>query len=449
MNAGDSQQRVLTVSDLTLLIRDQLEQGIPDLWVEGEVSNLRTPGSGHLYFTLKDQRTQVRAVLFRGNAHRLRFDLREGMQVLVRGRVTVYEPRGEYQLILDYLEPKGIGALQIEFEQRKEKLAGEGLFDEDRKRPLPMLPRRIGIVTSSSGAALRDILSVLNRRCPILGVVIFPVPVQGEGAAEKIAEGIQSLNATGLVDVMIVGRGGGSWEDLWCFNEEIVVRAIAESSTPVVSAVGHEIDFTLADLAADCRAPTPSAAAEIVGPELRVVTENLLDLWLRLERIMQGRIAHLRDQALGLPRAMPLIRVRLLRHAQHVDELFGGLGQSFRYRLSQVRQQAVAHRHSLGLANPSFRIRSAVTLLQQLGKRMVQGTLGRLQVNRQQVMNQMTMLDSLSPLAVLQRGYSLVQTVPRGRIVRDAREVSVDEDVSARLAKGRLLCRVKEVLSDP
>jgi len=233
----EHRQRILTVSELTLLVRDRLEQSFPDIWVEGEVSNLRTPSSGHLYFTLKDQSSQIRAVLFKTGVRRLQFALREGLQVIVRGQLTVYEPRGEYQVVLDYLEPKGIGALQLAFEQLKEKLAGEGLFDPARKRPLPFLPRRVGVVTSLSGAAIRDILAVLERRCPILSVLIYPVPVQGEGAAPLIAEAIRALGASGEVDVMIVGRGGGSLEDLWCFNEEIVVRAIADSAVPVVTGV--------------------------------------------------------------------------------------------------------------------------------------------------------------------------------------------------------------------
>ncbi|MFM8552617.1 MAG: exodeoxyribonuclease VII large subunit, partial [Nitrospiraceae bacterium] len=283
MRAGAQPQRILTVSELTLLVRDRLEQAFPDVWIEGEVSTLRSPASGHFYFTLKDAQCQIRAVLFRNQAQRLRFALREGLQVVVRGRVTVYEPRGEYQLVLDYLEPKGVGALQLALEQLKERLALEGLFDEARKRPLPFLPRRVGLVTSLSGAAVRDMLVVLGRRCPSLDVVICPVPVQGEGAAPKIAAAIRTLSASGKVDVMIVGRGGGSLEDLWCFNEEVVVRAIVASRVPVVSAVGHETDVTLADFAADYRAPTPSAAAEAVAPVLADLIRSVADLRARLE----------------------------------------------------------------------------------------------------------------------------------------------------------------------
>jgi exodeoxyribonuclease VII large subunit len=281
-------RRIFTISELTLLIRNQLEQGFSGIWVEGEVSNLRAPASGHVYFTLKDQTSQIRAVLFRAGAQRLRFSLREGLHVIVQGRLTVYEPRGEYQAVVDYLEPKGIGALQIALEQLKEKLAREGLFDLVRKRPLPLLPRRVGLVTSLSGAAIRDMLSILQRRCPYLSILIVPVPVQGMGAALQIASAVRELGSSGKVDVMIVGRGGGSLEDLWPFNEEAVVRAIAESAVPVVSAVGHEIDHTLADLAADYRAPTLSAAAEAVAPIVEDLLGMLRELW------------HVRKEAYGL-----------------------------------------------------------------------------------------------------------------------------------------------------
>ena len=244
-------KQVLTVSALTGLIRTSIESGFCDVWLEGEISNLRMPGSGHVYCTLKDESSQIRAVLFRSNALRVRFTLREGMCVVVRGRLTVYEPRGEYQIVLETVEPKGIGALQLAFEQLKERLAAEGLFDAGRKKPLPTFPQTIGVVTSPTGAAIRDIFSVLRRRWPTLHIIFVPVPVQGVGAAQQIADALALLNEQGAAEVIIVGRGGGSLEDLWSFNEEVVVRAIADSRIPVVSAVGHEIDMTLTDFAAD------------------------------------------------------------------------------------------------------------------------------------------------------------------------------------------------------
>jgi len=446
---GAHPRQILTVSELTLLVRDRLEQSFPDIWVEGEVSNLRTPSSGHLYFTLKDQSSQIRAVLFRAGAQRLRFALQEGLQVIVRGRLTVYEPRGEYQVVLDYLEPKGIGALQIAFEQLKEKLAREGLFDQSRKRPLPFLPRRVGLVTSESGAAIHDILTVLRRRCPILGVLIYPVPVQGEGAAPRIAGAIRALGASGAVDVMIVGRGGGSLEDLWCFNDEVVVRAIADSAVPVVSAVGHEIDFTLADFAADYRAPTPSAAAEAVAPVLDDLVRALLDAGVRQERAIQMQLTLARHRAQDRSGALPGLMLRVQRHAQHLDDLAGRLGSSVKESLVTLQQRLTACRHALGMYSPLARVKRALVLVPQLMKRVEQRMLAVLAFRRQLVRSLAATLDSLSPLAILARGYSIVQTVPGGAIVKRARDVSVGDEVRARLAEGQLLCDVREILSDP
>lgn len=424
----DRPQRILTVSALTTLVRDRLEKDFSDLWVEGEVSNLRAPASGHLYFTLKDATSQIRVVLFRAGALRLRFALKEGLQLVVRGRMTVYEPRGEYQLILDYLEPKGVGALQLAFEQLKARLAGEGLFDPARKRPLPFLPRRVGIVTSLSGAAIRDMLVVLRRRCPVLGVVVVPVPVQGEGAGPEIAAAIRRLSASGLVDVMIVGRGGGSLEDLWCFNDEAVVRAIAASKVPVVSAVGHEIDVTLADFAADHRAPTPSAAAEAVAPVLSELVGALEDGWERMARAVKSRL--------------------LERAAQRVDEITARTTHAMQALLSTLQRQVSEHRRGLQAVSPVERVRAASVLLPQLTKRVGQGMAVLLAVKRQALRATGAALDSLSPLAVLARGYSIVQTLPDGTVVKRARDVSVGDQVSAKLAEGRLLCEVRKILPD-
>ena len=414
------------MSALTALVRERLEKDLSDLWVEGEVSNLRTPSSGHIYFTLKDATSQIRAVLFRAGALRLRFALKEGLQLVVRGRLTVYEPRGEYQIVLEYLEPKGLGALQLALEQLKEKLAREGLFEQARKRPLPFLPRRVGVVTSLTGAALHDILAVLRRRCPIMGVVVAPVPVQGEEAAAQIAAAVRALSASKLVDVMIVGRGGGSLEDLWCFNEEAVVRAIAASAVPVVSAVGHEIDYTLADFAADYRAPTPSAAAEAVAPVLRELVGSLEESRERMTQAVKGRL--------------------LERTAQQVDEATARIGYVVRAILATLHRRMAERRHELQSLSPMDRVRAAAALLPQLVKRVRQGMATLLAVKRQTVRTTMMALDGLSPLAVLARGYSIVQTVPDGTVVKRARDVSAGDQVSAKLADGRLLCDVRKVI---
>lgn len=448
MRPGAQPQRILTVSELTLLVRDRLEQGFPEVWIEGEVSTLRSPASGHLYFTLKDSQCQIRTVLFRSQAQRLRFALREGLQVVVRGRLTVYEPRGEYQVVLDYLEPKGVGALQLALEQLKEKLAREGLFDESRKRPLPFLPRRVGLVTSLSGAAIRDMLVVLGRRCPSLDVLIYPVPVQGEGAAPKIAAAICTLSASGKVDVMIVGRGGGSMEDLWCFNEEVVVRAIAASRVPVVSAVGHEIDVTLADFAADYRAPTPSAAAEAVAPVLADIVRAVADLRARLERVMETRLILIRHRVDAARHVVSRLLLPVQRQAQRLDDLSDRLGQSFRASLAKLGRRWMTVHHGLGLASPVGRVRATLVLVPQYRKRLEQRVRSRLALRRQTVTSLMGALDGLSPLAILARGYSIVQTVPEGTVVRQADQVAVGDEVSAKLASGRLLCVVREAVPD-
>lgn len=442
-------QALLSVSDVTRLIRDSLEHRFRDIWLEGEVSTLRMPGSGHLYFIMKDEQSQLRSVLFRSGASRLRFSLREGMLIVARGRITVYEPRGEYQLVVESVEPKGIGAFQLAFEQLKERLAHEGLFDEARKRPLPVFPRTVGVVTSLTGAAVRDIVAVLRRRCPLVNILIVPVPVQGDGAAELIADAIAALSGMPQVEVMIVGRGGGTLEDLWAFNEEVVVRAIARSRVPVVSAVGHEIDVTLSDFAADYRAPTPSAAAEAAVPVLAEIVERLGDMIARLRRTMQTALLmqrHRWDRSVGLLRET---RFRIHLHEQRVDELREGMVRSFKDRLALLHRSTVEHRHALLARGPQRRIQSALVLAPQLSMRLEQEARRGLIHRKQLVESYMAALDALSPLAILKRGYSVVQTVPTGRIVRRASDVTVGEMVHARLSEGRLLCLVKEVLSHP
>ncbi len=444
-----SLQTLLSVSDVTRLIRDSLEHQFRDIWIEGEISNLRVPSSGHLYFTMKDEQSQLRSVLFRSGASRLRFSLQEGMLIVARGRISVYEPRGEYQFVVDTVEPKGIGALQLAFEQLKERLAHEGLFDEARKRPLPAFPWTIGVVTSLTGAAVRDIVAVLRHRCPLVNILIAPVPVQGDGAAESIADAITALSGMPQVEVMIVGRGGGTLEDLWAFNEEVVVRAIARSRIPVVSAVGHEIDVTLSDFAADYRAPTPSAAAEAVVPVLEEIVERLGETTGRLRRTMQTVLLmqrHRWDRSVGLLRET---RFRIQAQVQRVDELSDGMVRSFKDRLSLLHRFTVDHRHALLARSPQSRIRTSLVLVPQLCLRLEQEARRGLIHRKQSVESYMSALDALSPLAILKRGYSVVQTVPTGQIVRRASDVTVGDVVHTRLSEGRLLCLVKEVLPHP
>lgn len=397
---------VLTVSELTARIRLRLETDarLRQVWVRGEVNSCKRHSSGHLYFTLQDEGATLRCVMFRSAVRHLRFAPEDGMEVLALGRVGVYEPAGTYQLYVEALEPAGLGALYLALEQRRQRLAREGLFDPRRKRPLPPWPRCIGVVTSADGAALRDILKVALRRNPRVQIVVAPALVQGEGAAEAIAQAIARFNRWGRADVLIVGRGGGAREDLWTFNEETVVRAVAQSAIPVVSAVGHEVDVTLCDLAADVRAPTPSAAAELVVPERGPVERRLAELAGRLEA--------------G-------VRRRLERARRRLDEL--------------------AQRP--GLRHPARQVDTWRQRLAQLHQDLARAASWRVEGSRQRLAGSAGRLEALSPLAVLRRGYSVTRTRD-GRVVTDADQVVPGERVEVLLARGRLDAQVVATYSD-
>jgi len=419
-----------------------------DIWLEGELSNLRAPGSGHVYCTLKDKTSQIRAVLFRSSAVRLRFSLQEGLHVLVRGRLTVYEPRGEYQIVLDRVEPKGIGALQLAFEQLKERLATEGLFDQERKQAIPVFPRKVGVVTSLTGAAIRDILAVLRRRWPTLHILIAPVQVQGESAGRQIAEALTALNELDSVDVIIVGRGGGSLEDLWSFNEEIVVRAIAASHIPVVSAVGHEVDVTLADFVADFRAPTPSAAAETVVPVLAEIVERVRELQVRVGQVMLQHCATERQRLEASIRGVTDIRFRLQEASQRTDDMVDRLREMVQQLLTSGRERVHEVQRDLSGLNPILAIKQGLVTIPQFSKRL-EGYMGVLLAqHRHRTHAMLAQLNTLSPLAVLGRGYSILHTVPSGQILRRAHDVEVGQELEARLASGRLSCLVTRVFDD-
>jgi exodeoxyribonuclease VII large subunit len=430
------------------LLRTSIEAQFSDIWLEGELSNLRAPGSGHVYCTLKDKASQIRAVLFRSNAVRLRFALQEGLHVIVRGRLTVYEPRGEYQIVLDIVEPKGIGALQLAFEQLKERLATEGLFDQNRKKSIPAFPRTVGVVTSLTGAAIRDILAVLRRRWPTLHILIAPVQVQGENAGRQIAEALTALNKLGSVDVIIVGRGGGSLEDLWSFNEEIVVRAIAGSHVPVVSAVGHEIDVTLADFVADLRAPTPSAAAEAVVPVLVETVERLRELKVRLGQVMLRHCAFERQRLDAGIRGVTDLRLRLQEAAQRTDDMVDRLREMVQQLLTAWRERVHGVQRDLSGLNPILAIKQGLAIVPQFSKRL-EGQMGViLAQHRYRIHAKLAQLNTLSPLAILGRGYSILQTVPAGKILHRANDVGVGQELEAQLASGRLSCTVTQVFDD-
>ena len=416
-----AERAVLSVSQLTDQLRGIVEEKFPAVWVEGEISNFRLYSSGHAYFTLKDENAQLRAVLFRTRTRRLRFEPGDGQHVIAFGSLEVYAQRGEYQLVVELLEPRGLGALQLAFEQLKQRLGAEGLFDATRKRPLPRFPRKIGVVTSPSGAALRDILRIIGRRFAGLHIVIAPCRVQGEGAGEEIAQGIADLNRLGDVDVIIAGRGGGSLEDLWAFNEEVVARAIAGSKTPVISAVGHEVDVTIADFVADLRAPTPSAAAELVVREKQAIVDGLDALRVRLDRAVRRPLSDLE---------------------RRVDDARSRLDHAGRVAHGRVAHRIELLTARLRAASPFNRLAVGRHRLDRVHGRLHGAVAGRVLTARHRLASAVGRLESLSPLAVLGRGYSLTRT-PEGTVVRSARDVRPGSRVDVLLGEGVLDCRVE------
>jgi len=438
------QRKIYSVSELSQQIRRLLEKEFLDVWVTGEISNLRAATSGHFYFTLKDETAQIRAVCFRTQARYLKFKPQDGISVIARGHLSIYEARGEYQLYVEYLEPAGLGALQLAFEQLKQKLAAEGLFDQARKKALPMLPSAVGVVTSPTGAVIRDIVRILRRRFSSMKVVLYPARVQGEGAPDDIVQGIRTLNRQAAVDVIIVARGGGSIEDLWAFNEESVVRAIAGSQIPVISAVGHETDFTIADFVADLRAPTPSAAAELVVHRKQDMLADVQNRAHRISQLFRLKLAdaHKHLAELRLHRVFHTLAARLAESAQQVDEEVGRLERGVRQRLRTAREGW--WRASAGVVRYDFRrllaLKSA-TLEERIREFEVE--FRRYVLERKNRLSQVeVILRERSPLAILNRGYSITHDAS-GKIVRDAAAVSLGSEISVRLARGELGATVK------
>ncbi len=440
------ERAVLTVSELTLTIKAALEDRFPAVWVEGEISNLRMPSSGHAYFTLKDDAAQLRCVLFKSRGRRVRFEVEDGLQVLAFGGLDVYANRGEYQLVVELLEPKGAGALQIAFEQLKRKLEAEGLFDPAKKRPLPPFPRTIGIVTSRTGAALRDMLHVIGRRFADLRVLVAPVRVQGEEAPREIVAAIADLCEVPDLDVVIVGRGGGSIEDLWAFNDERVARAIAGCRVPVISAVGHETDFTIADFVADLRAPTPSGAAELVVREKLHVVRALGELYARLGQAMRAHVARERERALFLARRRVLTEPgRALREwHRRVDDLALRLRAGARAHHRHTTHRVALATNTLSSLHPLARISQGVAVLAQLRGRLVAAGSHSVKASRHRFETSVGRLETLSPLAVLGRGYSLTR-LPSGAVVRRAVDASPGDAIEILLHEGTLGARVEHV----
>lgn len=447
-------REILSVSTLNDRIKALLEEGFALVWVEGEVSNLRRPASGHLYFTLKDAKSQIRAVLFKnpfGGAWKrsAAFAVEEGMSLVCCARLTVYPPRGEYQLIIEAVEPRGLGALQKAFEQLKARLEAEGLFDKARKKPLPFLPARIGVITSPTGAVIRDILTVTRRRFPSVDILIAPVRVQGAEAPAEIVRALADLQVAGPVDVIILARGGGSLEDLAAFNDEGVARAIARSRIPVISAVGHETDFTIADFTADLRAATPSAAAELAVPMRDELAELIAERRLRLTHCVRRqsrrraeRIAELTGRLRDPKRRLADVRMAL---ADHVDRMNIALA-----RILRNGRQVAAHLElRLRQQSPRARICEHRLILAGLGRQMGGAWATQARQNGNRLQKAAALLSSLSPLAVLGRGYSITRRLPDGLILRQAGDTAPGQEVRIRFALGSLRAKVIEILKEP
>jgi len=441
------ERRVWTVRALVSAVRSHIEREYSDCWVEGEISNLRIPDSGHLYFTLKEESAQIRVVMFRSSAKLLRFRPENGLQVTVRGRITVYEDRGELQISAEFMEPKGAGALQLAFEQLKARLQAEGLFEASRKKPIPPLPQRIGIITSPQGAALRDILNILARRHHSANVVIYPAQVQGDAAPGEVMAGLQYFHKEsrrgGAVEVIIIARGGGSVEDLACFNHEGLARAVADSKIPVISAIGHETDFTIVDFVADLRAPTPSAAAELVIRSRQEIEAQAEELYRRLEHGVRYRLLMARQELSERAQQGAFARMMdgIHRRQQNVDEQ--------RFRLERAERQLLERCHrrceTVAAAVRHYDARRRLAAIrQQLAAQVANlaaATHTRLLQSRGALDRWSASLEALSPVAILNRGYALVFDA-KGQLVKDATQVKAGDELSARLSQGRLRARV-------
>ncbi|WP_237065697.1 exodeoxyribonuclease VII large subunit [Microbulbifer guangxiensis] len=435
------QRSVLSVSDLNREVKHLLESSVPLLWISGEISNFAAPSSGHWYFTLKDSRAQVRCAMFRGRNRSVRFRPENGREVLIRARVSLYEGRGEFQLIVEHMEEAGLGALMRQLEVLKARLQAEGLFDPARKKPLPYLPANIGIVTSPTGAAVRDMIQVLGRRYPAADIELWPVQVQGQGAAEQIADAIRKAGRSGRHDLLIVGRGGGSLEDLWAFNEEIVARALAECPVPTISAVGHETDTTIADLVADLRAPTPSAAAEIASANAAELLATFNEIRQRLHRGLQLQLRHLRQQVQLTGNRIRHPREQLQNRAQRLDHLELRLkgamrqGQQNRRRQLQLVTSAFAHVH------PERELRNRQQQLASLNERLQRDIRLQLERRGERLSHHAQLLHNVSPLAVLERGYAIVRD-EKQQVIKRADAVRPGQRIYAKLADGELSATV-------
>jgi len=439
-------RRILSVTELTIRVRDVLEQQVGEIWVEGELSNCRVWNTGHLYFTLKDASSQLRGFMFKSALRYLRFKPTDGTRVVARGRISVYEPKGEYQLVCEHLEPQGLGALQLAYEQLKKRLEAEGLFDAARKRALPVLPRKIGVVTSLEGAAVRDIIKVLRARYGNVHLIIRPARVQGEGAALEIARGVRAIGRVPGVDVVIVGRGGGSIEDLWAFNEEVVARAIVQCPVPVISAVGHETDVTIADFAADLRAPTPSAAAEIVVARKDEFHSRVWRIRDRLAAAARSRVQILSRRA-HVAAARPAFagyQARLAMRSRRLSEMTNSVARALRASLGGRTRRLVALERQLTMYDAGRRLASLRTRLVSADGRMTGAAVRRRDRADSHLRSVVGRLESLSPLGVLGRGYAVAWNADKTRVLRDASAVAPGDTIRVTLSRGEIEAKVSD-----
>jgi exodeoxyribonuclease VII large subunit len=442
-DTGSQQRKIYSVSELNAEIKNLIEDSFPFVWLFGEISNFRIPASGHFYFTLKDNASQISAVMFRGQQRHLKFEPEDGMSVTGMGRLGVYEPRGTYQIILEYLEPSGIGALQIAFEKLKRRLAEEGCFDDRFKKPLPFLPKNISIITSPSGAVVHDILKTIYRRFTNLQVQIIPVKVQGHGSVEEIVAALALLNTRNEAEVAILARGGGSLEDLRAFNSESVARAIFDSKIPIVSAIGHETDYTISDFVADLRAPTPTAAAELVVPEKSELQRHSNDVKMHLRTIFMNYFNNLNSELKQISRRLTDPRRKLADHRLRLDDLCARLNRILSLRIRREREYLDFWHDRLGANSPELFIIKSKNQLQQINKNLFKSLIIYNHSNKMKMRELAAKLEALNPLAILARGYSVTRTIPAASVVKDSQIVAVDQELEVILAKGRLICRVK------
>lgn len=438
-------ESIYTVSQLNAQARAVIEDCFQGVWVTGEISNLARPSSGHMYFSLKDKNAQVRCALFRNSGRRLNFNPENGQQVLVYAQVSIYEARGDFQLIALQMEPAGAGALQIEFENLKKRLAKEGLFEETYKQPIPSFPKKIGVITSPSGAAIRDIVKVLGRRFASIPVIIYPSAVQGDKAASELVSAIASANQREECDVLIVARGGGSLEDLWPFNEEIVARAIFSSNIPIVSGVGHEVDFTIADFVADQRAATPSAAAELISPDKAEWLQKITQLQRNLLNNFSNQMQGLKIQLSHLQKRLKDPKQRLHDQAQHLDRLEQHLILSFKNYLSNKQSQLNLARSQINSNNPIQQLKKFTSELNSIHSRITININNNLQQKKQRLSNLSRALDAISPLQTLQRGYAIVHDSKTNSIIRSVKAAKVGDRMTATLLDGKLDCLVERI----